>query len=701
MSPTLPEPAAPAQEATRGVLAIPAFRKLWNSMLFSSLGDWLGLLATTALASQLSGGSYSTANFAIAGVFIARLLPAVFLGPIAGVIADRFDRRRLMVAVDIMRGALYISIPLIHTYVWLYTAMILVECLTLFWSPAKEASVPNLVPTEKLENANQVSLLAAYGTAPIAAVLFSLLTLLSGAIAAISPMLPSNSVDIALYINALSFFFAAWTIRGLHEIPKGPAASRDGGEGVGKSLMQGWRAVASSKIIRGLIIGMVGAFCAAGAVIGLARTFVGDLGGGDAAYGVLFASVFSGLALGIAFGPKVFAQFSRRRLFGASLATAGFFLILLAVIANLVLSIVIVVILGAFSGICWVTGFTMLGMEVNNEIRGRTFAFVQSLIRITLVAVLAVAPILAATISKREIDFYNIKLSYNGAQITILIAGFIGLVIGVISYHQMKDRPQVSLWSDILSALQGELGAITGQPTHGIFIAFEGGEGTGKSTQSKLLAEWLEQEGETVLHTREPGGTNLGKELRQILLGHETGEINPRAEALLYAADRAHHVGSVIRPALAKGEVVITDRYFDSSIAYQGAGRVLIPTEVARINRWATETLYPTLTILIDLPAVIGLGRLQSRDRLEAEPTEFHERVRQEFLQLALLDPERYFVVDGTQTLQEIHEAIIARVAELPALKRNAQSKEARGILRPIRVATNVVSRATKKTKKQ
>ncbi len=697
MSQSLPNPAAPAQEVTRSVLAIPAFRKLWNSMLLSSLGDWLGLLATTAMAQQLSDGSYAKANFAIAGVFIARLLPGVFLGPLAGVIADRFDRRKLMVSVDILRGALYISIPIVHTYVWLYVAMILVECLTLFWSPAKEASVPNLVPKDKLENANQVSLLAAYGTAPIAAILFTLLTLLSSAIAAVSPLLASRSVDIALYINALSFFFAAWTIRGLHEIPKGPAIKRESNESVGKSLMEGWRAVASTKIIRGIVIGMVGAFSAAGAVIGLARTFVGDLGGGDAAYGVLFGAVFTGLALGIAFGPKVFAQFSRRRLFGASLAVAGVFLIGLALISNLALSVGIVIVLGAFSGICWVTGFTMLGMEVENELRGRTFAFVQSLIRVTLVAVLAVAPIIAATIGKHQIKFNTVTLNYSGAQVTILIAGFIGLGIGIISYHQMKDRPQVSLWSDILSALQGELGAITGQPTQGVFIAFEGGEGTGKSTQSKLLSEWLIQEGEEVTLSREPGGTDLGKELRNILLGHQTGEINHRAEALLYAADRAHHVGSVIRPALARGEVVITDRYFDSSIAYQGAGRVLIPSEVARINRWATETLYPTLTILIDLPATIGLGRLESRDRLEAEPTEFHERVRQEFLQLAMLDPERYLIVDGKQSVQEIHEAIIARVAEIPALKRNAKGPQGNPILRPIRAATHAVSRATKK----
>jgi dTMP kinase len=678
MTQGLPNPAAPAPQATRGVLAIPAFRKLWNSMLFSSLGDWLGLLATTAMAQQLSGGSYATANFAIAGVFIARLLPAVFLGPIAGVIADRFDRRRLMFNVDIMRAALYISIPIVNTYFWLYTAMILVECLTLFWSPAKEASVPNLVPRDKLESANQVSLLAAYGTAPIAAILFSILTLLSSAIAAISPLIPSNSIDIALYINAISFLFAAWTVFGIKEIPKGAAAKSDNSSNVGQSLIQGWKAVSESKIIRGLIIGMVGAFSAAGAVIGLARTFVGDLGGGDAAYGVLFGAVFTGLAIGIAFGPKIFAQFSRRRLFGASLTTSGIFLVLLALISNLVLSVIIVTILGAFSGIAWVTGFTMLGMEVHDEIRGRTFAFVQSLIRITLVAVLAIAPIIAATIGEHRYEFQNLTLDYNGAQITIGIAGLIAVLIGLVSYHQMKDRPNVSLWSDVLSALQGELGAITGQTTQGIFIAFEGGEGTGKSTQSKLLAQWLEQEGETVLLSREPGGTELGKDLRKILLGHETGDISPRAEALLYAADRAHHVYSVIRPALDKGEVVISDRYFDSSAAYQGAGRVLNPTEVARISRWATESLYPTLTILIDLPAEIGLGRLQSRDRLEAESNDFHERVRQEYLQIAMMDPERYFVVDGTQSVEEIYTQITARVAELPALKRNATQETKR-----------------------
>jgi dTMP kinase len=701
VSNSLPRPAAPAPDETRSVLAIPAFRRLWQAMAFGSLGDWLGLLATTALAQQLSGGDYATANFAIAGVFIARLLPAVFLGPLAGVIADRLDRRMLMVVADVIRFALYVSIPIVGNYFWLYTATILVECVSLFWSPAKDATVPNLVPKEKLESANQVSLFAAYGTAPIAAGLFAILALLSSAIASAFPSFKGTSIDIALYINALSFAFSAWTIFHLHEIPKRHEASKKADSSVGKSLIEGYKAVSSSKIIRGLIVGMIGAFIAAGAVIGLARTFVGDLGGGDAGYGVLFGSVFTGLAIGIAFGPKIFAQFSRRRLFGASLTVAGSFLVLLAVIPNFTLAVFIVIILGAFSGVCWVTGFTMLGLEVHDDVRGRTFAFMQSIIRVTLVAVLAISPIIAAYIGEYRIKVRNTEVAYNGAAITLLFAGLFAILIGAVSYHQMKDRPNVSIWSDISNAIKGELGSITGAQTKGIFIAFEGGEGSGKSTQSKLLKEWLEEEGEEVLLSREPGGTEMGKDLRRILLDHSTGEISPRAEALLYAADRAHHVYSKIRPALDRGEVVITDRYFDSSIAYQGAGRILVSGEVARISRWATESLFPTLTILIDQPAEIGLGRLKSKDRLEVEPIDFHERIRQEYLQLTLLDPERYLVVDGRQSIEEIHQEIIARVGEIPGLRRNIRDAQGNRLTKPIRRAATTARNTARKTVKK
>ena len=668
---SLPYPSAPAQSQSRSVLAIPAFRKLWRAMAFSSFGDWLGLLASTALAQQLAGGDYAKANFAIAGVFIVRLLPAVILGPFAGVIADRFDRRKLMVTCDFLRFALYLSIPIVGNYFWLYTATILVEIVTLFWSPAKEASVPNLVPKTKLESANQVSLLASYGTAPIAALVFSILALFSGAVNSIlGNTTPASAADIALYINAISFAFCGYTVWRLKEMPAGPGVNSKQ-LSFGRSLIDGFAFIKDSKVIRGLIFGMIGAFFAAGAVIGLARTFVDDLKAGEAAYGVLFGSVFLGLALGISFGPRVFAQFTRRRLFGASLAISGLLLVTLSLVLNLVLAIFITIILGIFSGLTWVTGFTMIGMEVEDEVRGRTFAFVQSLIRVSLVLVLAVSPLIAAAIGEHTYSFRTTSVTYNGAAFTMFFAGLIATLVGILSYRHMRDRPNVSLFSDLKSALRGELGAMTGMSIEGVFISFEGGEGSGKSTQTKLLKEWLEKNGEAVLLTREPGGTPLGNQLREILLDNKTGLISPRAEALMYAADRANHVFAKIRPALDKGEIVITDRYFDSSVAYQGAGRVLLPAEVARISRWATESLTPTLTIIMDLPAEIGLARLDSTDRLESEPLAFHERVRQEYLNLANTDPERFMIVDASLAIEQIHEIIIERVGSLKGLKRN------------------------------
>jgi len=664
MSGTIPNPGTTSIRASESVLKISAFRRLWQAMSFSSFGDWLGLLATTALAQQLAGGDYATANFAIAGVFIARLLPSVILGPIAGVIADRFDRKLVMVIGDIIRAGLFISIPIVGNYLWLYIATVLVECVTMFWSPAKEATVPNLVPKNKLESANQMSLFAAYGSAPVAAVIFSLLSISATAVGATIGLENYSAVDLALYLNAISFLFSAIAISRI-DIPKDHISSNKITPSLASSLLDGAKFIFSTRIVRGLIIGMIGAFIAAGAVIGLARTFVGDLNAGDAAYGILFGAVFTGLAIGIALGPKIFAQFSRRRLFGAALTSAGSLLIVLSLLQNLVLAILVVLVIGLFSGVSWVSGFTMLGMEVSDEVRGRTFAFVQALVRISLVAVLAISPLIAAAIGEHTFEFGQAILTYNGAAFTMLGGGFLAALVGQISYHQMKDRPGVSFWSDVLNALRGELGSITSAPTNGIFIAFEGGEGSGKSTQAKLLKGWFEEEGKTVTLTREPGGSTLGKDLRKILLAKETGVISPRAEALLYAADRAHHVYSVIKPALERNEVVITDRYFDSSIAYQGAGRTLASGEVARISRWATESLYPTLTIILDQPANIGLKRKKNADRLESESIDFHDRVRQEYLQLASIDPERYLVIDARRPISEIHAEIVSRIQEL------------------------------------
>ena len=204
----------------------------------------------------------------------------------------------------------------------------------------------------------------------------------------------------------------------------------------------------------------------------------------------------------------------------------------------------------------------------------------------------------------------------------------------------------------------------------GLFLTLEGGDGSGKSTQMGALIEWLQQAGRTVVQSREPGGTDLGNELREIVL-HRRGFIAPRAEALLYAADRAHHVATVVRPALERGEVVVQDRYLDSSVAYQGAGRVLEPAEVRDLSLWATEGLLPDLTVLLDLDPALGRERLtESRtryDRLEAEEAAFHERVRAAYLALAEAEPERFLVLDATRPVGELQQSIRDRVSHLLA----------------------------------
>jgi dTMP kinase len=204
----------------------------------------------------------------------------------------------------------------------------------------------------------------------------------------------------------------------------------------------------------------------------------------------------------------------------------------------------------------------------------------------------------------------------------------------------------------------------------GLFITLEGGDGSGKSTQAEMLASWLKDAGHTVLRTREPGGTDLGNELREIVL-HRRGDIVPRAEALLYAADRAHHIATKVRPALQRGEIVIQDRYLDSSVAYQGAGRVLDGTEVRDLSLWAAEGLLPDLTILLDLDESVGRERLDEArtkyDRLESEESEFHARVRARYLELAAAEPGRFLVLNAADSIESIAAAIRARVEPLLA----------------------------------
>jgi len=673
------------------VLSIKPFRRLWIATSLSSLGDWLSLVALSTLALTLAGKGLAAQGAAVGGVWLSSLLPALVLGPLAGAFADRMDRRLNMIIGDVIRGLLYLSIPLNLSFgfanklTWMYGVQFLAACASLFWTPAKDASVPNLVPPDKLEQANQYSLLTTYGTAPIAGLIFALLAKLTAGLAHVSHYINASQVqvqvDLALYFNALTFAVSALTIYWLREIPKRNVSAHISAPSVAKTIWEGWRFLGQDQVVRGLIIGMVGAFSAGGVVVGLGPSYIKNtLHGGSAGWSTVFSAVFIGLALGMFLGLRILKGFSRRRLFGLSIVGAGVPLALIGLIPNLVVVVGLVVLLGASAGIAYVTGYTIVGLEVDDDTRGRTFAFLQSAIRVILFSVIAVAPFLAAgftalvhQLTSSPLRFGHVSYAAIGYNLVLLLAAAVAIWLGVVSYRHMDDRRGVPLRDDLASVVRGdEFAPVPGHANgfeparHGLLIALEGGEGVGKTTQSRLLAIWLRDQGFDVIATREPGATKVGMRLRAVLLDTTHTGLSSRAETLLYAADRAEHVDSVIVPALERGAIVVTDRYVDSSLAYQGAGRNQPMAEVARVNEWATGGLMPDLTILLDLPPTAGLGRrARSADRLEAEPTDFHERVRAGFLALAKAEPQRYVVLDAGRPADELSHEIQDRIRDL------------------------------------
>lgn len=679
---------SPLGERRGGVLSIKPFRRLWIALSLSSLGDWLSLLALSVLANDLGGAKGGT--IAVSGVWLTSLLPALIFGPLAGAVADRFDRRINMIIGDVIRAVLYISIPVnlavgvVDKLTWLYVAQFLASCASLFWMPAKDASVPNLVPPGKLEQANQLSLVTTYGTAPLAGLLFSGLALASRALGQISPYFASDaSVKLALYFNAATFVVSALVAASL-QLPK-IDLDRISAPSVLKSIWEGWRFLGANRVVRGIIIGMTGAFAAGGVVVGLGPAYIKNtLNGGSAGWGAVFTAIFLGLAVGMFLGLRILRGFSRRRLFGLSIAFAALPLALIAIIPNLVVVAILVLILGACAGVAYVTGYTVVGLEVDDDTRGRTFAFLQSAIRVILFAVIAIAPSLAAAISalfsatagSQSLHLGGVGYGFVGSNIVLLLAAVVALGLGRSSYHQMDDRRGMSLYGDLHAVLRGESPPAR-QAAHdvddtvivkpqGVLLALEGGEGAGKSTQARLLAIWLRDQGFDVVSTHEPGATKVGMRLRALLLDNSLAGLAPRAETLMYAADRAEHVAAVIQPALERGAIVVTDRYVDSSLAYQGAGRSLSVAEVAQLNKWATGGLVPDLTILLDLPPAVGLSRAaRSGDRLEAEPADFHQRVRTGFLTRAQAEPERYLVLDATREPGDLSREIQIRVRDL------------------------------------
>src|SRR4051794_30717920 len=314
----------PDEHEVRNVLGFRSFRRLWIALSLSSLGDWLGFVAMTSLAKELTlhySDSYQAGLYAISSVIAVRLAPALLFGAFAGVWGDRFNRRYTMVTAGVLLFLLYASIPLVHTLWWLLIAAFLIESLSLFWIPAKEASVPNLVPASHLESANRLSLITTYGSAAVAGTLFALLAEVNHALGAAFSHFRSNPIDLALYFDAATFLFSAVTVWTLREISSPRPPTDAAGERIGtwQSIVEGWRFIGSASWLRGLVVGILGAVAAGAAAIGLSPRFVVDLKAGGPGYGILFATIFVGLASGMLAGPVLSRGISRRRLMGLAI----------------------------------------------------------------------------------------------------------------------------------------------------------------------------------------------------------------------------------------------------------------------------------------------------------------------------------------------------------------------------------------------
>lgn len=665
-------------KALRSVLRIRPFRRLWLVLSVASLGDWLGLLATSIFAAAQVEGELAQ-GLAFGGVIAVRLLPALVLGPVAGVLADRFDRRYTMAICDLLRFVLFASIPLIAlsgaaggvTVGWAAIATFLIETITLIWIPAKEAAVPNLIPRARLELSNQLSLITTYGVTPVLAAI--IMGILDRAVRVAVPVPPTwaDPAQLALYFNALSRLATAVVVfYGIKEI-SGRDGRHERSQSVFRQFADGWKFIGRSPLVRGLVLGIFGAFAAGGVVIGTARFFAASLNAGDAAFSLLFGAIFAGLAIGVGLGPMIVRDLSRRRWFGMSLVLAGAAVIALAGSIHLSMAIFGAVLVGAGAGMAFLAGITLLGGEIADEVRGRVFAVVQIGARIVLMLAISLSSMLVGVAGSWKLAIRDLGISISSTRLLLLAAGIGGIIAGITAFRQMDDKPGVPVLADLWGSIRGRpLSPAEPSAGPGRFVVFEGGEGAGKTTQINLLAEALRAEGRDVLVTREPGATELGKRIRSLVL-ENTADPSPRAEALLYAADRAHHVATVIRPALARGAVVICDRYVDSSLAYQGAGRTLPVNEVSWLSNWATGGLKPDLVVLLDVEPTVGLGRAARRgsgtDRLESESIAFHERVRYAFLDLAAADPPRYLVIDASRPVDAISATVRQRVTALLA----------------------------------
>jgi dTMP kinase len=650
----------------RTLLRDPAFSRLYRAILVSSLGDWIGFVAVVALVTRIGGGS---AGFAVSGVMLARLLPSIVFGPFAGVLVDRFDRKRLMVIADVTRGIGYATLPLFPHLPWIYGMSFLIECLSLLWTPARDAIIPNLVPRRQLSNANTIALATGYGTLPIGGITYTAITALAVGVGGSIVYVQQNPEAVALWLDALTFFFSAWMIRGLPlrrtGRPAKPGRLRPA-EALG-DLKEGVGFLKEHVFARAMTIGIVLAFTGAGAAISVGPLFSAALGGGPTAWGVLVTALGVGMAGGMIFVGQIYKLIDKDTLFPLAILAGAGALIVMAAMPTVTLAALATVAMGAAAGATWVTGYTLLHENVTDELRGRVFGSLTVLARLGLFLSLAGFPLLAQAFPPLNVELAGRTLVVDGTRWALWTGAGVMIVGGILSRRGLArsrlTRPRPLRLFPRLRKIE----------RRGTFIVFEGVEGAGKGTQVRLAREFLEEQGYEVLVTREPGGTELGERLRDSLL-HDGESVDSRAEALLFAASRAQHVSRVIRPALEAGKVVLCDRYLDSSLAYQGAGRGLGEQDVLSLNVWATQGLFPDLVILLHLEPDQGLARVgEVPDRIEAEDQSFHAKVADAFLKIAEDHPERFRIVDADAAPDVVHGRVRE---ELLRLLRSDEEKE-------------------------
>jgi dTMP kinase len=638
----------------KDLLTHPAFSRLLAAMSVSSLGDWIGFVAVTSLVTRVSG-STAAAGLAIGAVMTARMLPAILFGPIAGALVDRVNRKQIMILADIGRGVMYASMAFVHELWAIFLLSFAIECLSLLWTPARDASLPNLVPRRQLANANSIGLVSTYATLPLGAGIFAVLAAFSIGLAARVPYLGEWPETLPLLLDAGTFVFSAVMVSGIAiPDPVGRTRGRFDLSRMWRDIVDGLRFLREDSIASAMTAGIVIAFASVGAVLAVGPIFVqSTIGATASGWGVVVVAFGVGMAIGMAGTNQVAKFFDRGATFVWALVAAAGALFVLAAMPTLSLVAVVAVWLGAFCGLAWVSGYTLLQENVEDEYRGRTFASLTVLSRLGLFLSLTVFPILSSVYGAHELFVGGQRFDFAGTRLALWTAGALALAAGLntrrlLARHRLSRPEPLALVPKLKRA-----------PATGVFIAFEGVEGAGKGTQIRKLEEHLRSSGRDVLVTREPGGTELGEQIREVLLDPKTGRLDARSEALLFAAARAQTVSSVIRPALADGKIVICDRYVDSSLAYQGWARGLGESDVLTLNVWATQGLFPDLVVLLHVEPERGLLRsTEAPDRMELEGEDFHAKVADAYLKIAEEHPERFVVIDGDQAPDEVFTAV-------------------------------------------